>query len=79
MDYLDHRDVAALVYQRQKHLINVFIWPGSTGFSSKQTIKSCQGYNVMRWSRGGFQFWAVSDVSPSDLADFVQLLKTHTP
>ena len=79
LDYLDQRDVAALVYQRRKHFINVFVWPGSTGFSSKQTIKSWQGYNVMRWSRGGFQFWAVSDVSPSDLADFVQLLKTHTP
>ena len=79
LDYIDQRDVAALIYQRRKHFINVFVWPGSTGFSSKQTIKSCQGYNVMRWSRGGFQFWAVSDVSPSDLADFVQLLKTHTP
>jgi anti-sigma factor RsiW len=79
LDYIDQRDVAALIYQRRKHFINVFVWPGSTGFSSKQTIKSWQGYNVMRWSRGGFQFWAVSDVSPSDLANFVQLLKTHTP
>jgi anti-sigma factor RsiW len=32
----------------------------------------------MRWSRGGFQFWAVSDVSATDLADFVRLLQAGT-
>ncbi len=79
LDYIDQRNVAALIYQRRKHFINVFVWPGSTGFSSKQAIKSRQGYNVMRWSRGGFEFWAVSDVNVSDLADFVRLLETRTP
>ena len=33
---------------------------------------------MMRWSRGGFQFWAVSDVSAPDLAEFVRLLETRT-
>ena len=32
---------------------------------------------MMRWSRGGFQFWAVSDVAAPDLADFVRLLETR--
>jgi hypothetical protein len=32
----------------------------------------------LRWSRGGFQFWAVSDVSVTDLTDFVRLLETRT-
>jgi anti-sigma factor RsiW len=79
LDYIDQRSVAALIYQRRKHFINVFVWPRSTGFSSKQAIKSRQGYNVMQWSRGGFQFWAVSDINVSDLADFVRLLETRTP
>lgn len=78
LDYIDQRNVAALIYQRRKHFINVFVWPSSTGFSSK-AIKSRQGYNVMRWSRGGFQFWAVSDVQASDLAEFVRLLEAHAP
>jgi anti-sigma factor RsiW len=78
LDYLEGREVAALVYQRRKHFINVFVWPDAAGSNSTQTIKSRQGYNLMRWSRGGFQFWAVSDVSAQDLADFVRLLETRT-
>jgi anti-sigma factor RsiW len=79
LDYVENREVAALVYQRRKHFLNVFVWPNPTGSTSTQAIQSQQGYNIMRWSRGGFQFWAVSDVAASDLAGFVQLLETRTP
>jgi anti-sigma factor RsiW len=78
LDYLEDREVAALVYQRRKHFINVFVWPDAAGSSSTQTIAPQQGYNMMRWSRAGFQFWAVSDVSAPDLAEFVRLLETRT-
>ena len=77
LDYLQGRQVAALVYQRRKHFINVFVWPSAGGSSSTQTIQPQQGYNMMRWSHGGFQFWAVSDVNTQDLADFVRLLETR--
>jgi anti-sigma factor (TIGR02949 family) len=78
LDYLEGRQVAALVYQRRKHFINVFVWPDAAGSSSTQTLEPRQGYNMMRWSRGGFQFWAVSDVSATDLAEFVRLLQTRS-
>jgi anti-sigma factor RsiW len=82
LDYLEGREVAALVYQRRKHFINVFVWPAAPGStaaqaSPAQTLLPQQGYNLMRWSRGGFQFWAVSDVSAQDLADFVRLLESR--
>jgi anti-sigma factor RsiW len=77
LDYLEGREVAALIYQRRKHLINVFVWPNPTGSHSTQAIESRQGYNIMRWSREGFQFWAVSDVSAPDLGQFVRLLEAH--
>jgi anti-sigma factor RsiW len=77
LDYLEGRQVAALVYQRRKHFINVFVWPDAAGSGSAQTIEPRQGYNMMRWSRGGFQFWAVSDVGSADLKEFVGLLQTR--
>ena len=78
LDYLEGREVAALVYQRRNHFINVFVWPTATGSDSTQSIESRQGYNIVRWSRGGFQCWAVSDIGASDLAGFVQLLENYS-
>lgn len=82
LDYLQGRAVAALVYQRRKHFINVFVWPnGSTSRSTQaspaQTLEPRQGYNLMHWARAGFQFWAVSDVGSEDLQQFVNLLETR--
>ena len=78
LDYLEGREVAALVYQRRKHFINVFVWPDTSAPGSARAIEPRQGYNMMRWSRGGFQFWAVSDVSAADLAESVRLLESRT-
>ena len=82
LDYLEGREVAALVYQRRKHFINVFVWPAAprstaAQASPAQKLVPQQGYNLMRWTRAGFQFWAVSDVSAQDLADFVRLLEAR--
>ena len=77
LDYLDGREVAALIYQRRNHFINVFVWPTPTGSDSTHSIESRQGYNILRWSRGGFQCWAVSDIGGSELAEFVRLLENY--
>ena len=77
LDYLEGREVAALVYQRRKHFINVFVWPDASRANSARAMESWRGYNLIRWSRGGFQFWAASDVSAPDLAEFVRLLESH--
>ncbi len=73
LDYLDGRPVAALVYQRRKHFINLFIWP-STGVSGQKTIMR-QGYNLLHWSSSGMTYWAVSDLNAGELQEFAQSVR----
>ena len=73
LDYLNGREVAALVYQRNKHIINLFIWPSDSGHSAALQSFVKDGYNVLRWDRDGFEFWAVSDVNAADLKAFASL------
>ena len=67
------REVAALVYQRRLHIINLFIWPLESGRNTAAESFTKDGYDVSRWERDGFEFWAVSDVSAEDLRAFAGL------
>jgi anti-sigma factor RsiW len=69
LDYLDGRPVAALVYRRAQHVINLFVWPGNGTASSGER----NGYNYIAWSAGGMTFWAISDVNKGELQEFVRL------
>ncbi len=72
LDYIRDRPVAALVYRRDKHLIDLYVWP-EQGAASAPTLDARNGYNVVRWSEGGMAFRAVSDVEAGQLEDFAEL------
>jgi anti-sigma factor RsiW len=75
LDYIEGRTVAALVYQRHKHSINLFIWPAVTQSNRSEKMRVQKGYNVIHWRASGMNFWAVSDLNATELKEFVQLLK----
>ncbi len=75
LDYIDSRPVAALVYQRRRHLINVFIWPSQSGSDEPERSESRQGYNLLHWARAGMTYWVASDLNRSELNRFAALLK----
>ena len=75
LDYLEHRPVAALVYQRRKHFINLFIWPSAE--DSKQKTEMRQGYNLFHWTQSGMTYWAMSDLNWTELQEFVRLVQGH--
>jgi anti-sigma factor RsiW len=72
LDYLDGRPVAALVYQRQKHTINVFISPERDRAFAAIHVRSVRGFHIHHWIRDGMSFWAVSDLNDPELTDFVR-------
>jgi len=73
LDYINGREAAALVYQRNKHIINLFILPSESGHTEAVQSFAKDGYNVLHWARDGFEFWAVSDVNAGDLRAFTDL------
>ncbi len=76
LDYLGGRSVAALVFQRHKHIINLFIWPAKQTNSTPGVFAPSQGYHLIHWSEAGMVFWAVSDLNEKELMEFVQDFST---
>ena len=74
LDYIGNRPVAALVYQRGQHAINLFVWPSSEAPTSERASIS-NGYNLIGWNEEGMAYWVVSDLNLAELQQFVQLLK----
>jgi anti-sigma factor RsiW len=79
LDYLDNRPVAALVYQRRKHFINLFVWPKESGATGADKKITRQGYQLLHWVDSDFNYWAVSDVSDNDLQAFKQVFEKQLP
>jgi len=73
LDVVGGRSVAALVYARRKHVINVFVWPSEEADAAPRS-GARRGYSWIRWTRGGMRFWAVSDVAAPDLEELARQL-----
>jgi len=72
LDYLDNRPVAALVYGRRQHVINLFVWPDRRDRSLPMQSLSKHGYNVLHWINGGMAFWAISDLNAAEMKAFAE-------
>jgi anti-sigma factor RsiW len=71
VDRIGERPVAALVYKRRLHVINVFIWPAPDRTRARDA-RTIRGFHERHWTRGGMSIWAVSDVNDEDLDQFVR-------
>ena len=77
VDFIDNRRVAAIVYKRREHVINLFMWrsPDSKTFSPR--LEHENNYQMLHWSRAGITFWAISDLNSAELHDFVTLVQSR--
>jgi hypothetical protein len=69
------RPVAALVYTRGQHTINVFVWPEASDAIRSSDARAIRGFHVRHWTYGGMSYWAVSDVNDAELDQFVHALQ----
>ena len=72
LDYIEGRRVAVLVYQRRRHMIDVFVWPQAAGGTAREASR--EGFNVESASRDGMRFFLVSDLHRNELDDLARLL-----
>ena len=75
LDSLDGQTVAAIVYHRRLHTVNLFVWQAPQQ-SDRSFAKG--GFTVTEWSRGGLRFAAVSDIPAAELVQFRGLVEAHS-
>jgi anti-sigma factor RsiW len=78
LDYLTDRPVAALVYLRHDHAINVFSWPATSNEDQAVRRLARQGFHIRSWRRSGITYWAISELNDQELDEFVQLFQERT-
>ena len=69
LDYVDGRPVAAIVYKRRAHVINLFV-SQTAGSAGGATMERLQGFTVWSWARSDLSFRAVSDINAEELQEF---------
>jgi anti-sigma factor RsiW len=69
LDYIAGQPVPVIVYRRNGHVINVFVWPAREPAAQSYGER---GYNMVWWTSNGLTFCAVSDVADADLLQFKQ-------
>lgn len=76
LDVLEGRTVAALVFKRRLHTINLFVRPDPA--NGRDGAISQQGYTIERWSVSGLEYWAVSDIPAGELEAFRRAFENGT-
>jgi hypothetical protein len=74
LDYVRGNNVAVLVYRFENHYVSLFICRERTPeAASKQKSFDYQSYNLVYWNANGLDCWAVSDIAPAALLEFVKI------
>lgn len=70
LDYIDGKPVAAIVYRRRVHVINLFVMQGLGPALPIPKLVTVQGFNILSWTELGFNLMAVSDLAQDELEEF---------
>ena len=74
LDLIDGRPVAALVYRRNKHVINAFIWPVGSVREIRVKEKNLRGYSMINKESNGLHYCLISDLNSAELTELARLL-----
>ncbi len=69
LDYLRQQPIAAVIYRKHGHIINVLASLSGRDLGSLPHTGRMQGYSLRAWQQGGLELVAVSDIDPLELAN----------
>jgi anti-sigma factor RsiW len=69
LDAIGGKMVAAIVYRRRAHIINLFAVAGVVKPHPPVT-ENVNGFNIRRWQAAGLSLWAISDINAAELEEF---------
>ncbi len=72
LDYISGRPVAAIVYKRRAHTINLFRAPGAGSGRVAPRLTSVQGFNIRHWTDQDLDLLSVSDLNGEELREFAE-------
>jgi anti-sigma factor RsiW len=70
LDSINGKTVAAIVYHRRLHTVNLFVWSANDA-ADRSFVRD--GFAVTEWSRNGLRYAAVSDIPRTELRQFETL------
>jgi anti-sigma factor RsiW len=68
IDKVRGHDTAALAYQLRKHIISAYVMPMGVAVPAQRLQQ--RGFNIVRWTDGVMQIWALTDADASELERF---------
>ena len=74
LDSINGKTVAAIVYHRRLHTINLFVWMGE--IRRRSTVED--GFALEEWNEDGLNFAAVSDIPANELQQFTKLYRNRS-
>jgi len=75
LDSINGKTIAAIVYHRRLHTVNLFVWPAKDA-AERSFLKD--GFAVREWSRNGLRYAAVSDIPAAELQQFHKLFEQRS-
>jgi anti-sigma factor RsiW len=67
LDYLHQQPIAAVIYRKHGHIINVLASLSGRDFGDLLHTGRVQGYSLRAWRQGGLDLVAISDIDPREL------------
>jgi anti-sigma factor RsiW len=78
LDYVNGKAVAALVYRRRRHIINLFVGETLGAAAGEPGAMMAHGFNIRRWNEQGLTLLAVSDINGEELQEFADKFAAAT-